>query len=44
MYAIILFYFQGSVEEGDEGDSRKAKGKVVKFGWIEGVYVSDFGY
>ena len=25
-----------------DGDSRKVKGKVVKFGWIEGVYVSTF--
>jgi hypothetical protein len=28
-----------SVEDGEDGNSRKAKGKVVKFGWIEGVYM-----
>ncbi len=32
--------FQGDVEEAGREHSKKPKGKVVKFGWIDGVYVS----
>jgi len=30
---------KGSLEDGVDGDGVKQKGKVVKFGWIEGVYM-----
>ena len=36
---------QKLTEESPEGDLEKQKkGKVIKFGWIEGVYVSILNY
>ena len=34
----FLFFFQ-VVEEAGETDGKELKGKVVKFGWLDGVYM-----
>ena len=35
----LFFYDFQVVEEAGENDGKELKGKVVKFGWLDGVYV-----